>query len=148
MTDSPFDPNLFLNVQIEEAISTEYTPIPEADYTATIKNVSARQSNKDSKTYTMMDVEWKLDAPEAEDANGRPVRQSLFLDLNAGGTIDSGKGRNVQLGLLLQALGLNGQPWSPKGLEGRVARVKVKQRAGTGDYEGQTFSEVKAVSAL
>lgn len=148
---STFDPDLFQSMQQEAEFSTEVTPIPVDDYNAQISKIgSPRQStSNDGKVYTAWDISWKIDAPDkGEDAHERTVRQSIFLDLNDAGALDSGKGKNVQLGRLLEALKLNGKPWTPQGLVGNVARISVTQYAGKDKYEGTIFNDVKAVTAL
>ena len=55
-----------------------------------------------------------------------------------------GKGKNVALGRLREALGQNtpGKPWSFGMLVGQVAKVAVKHRITDA---GDTFAEVKRV---
>lgn len=149
---STFDPDLFQSMQQEAEFSTKTTPIPVADYNALLSKIGTpRQSTNQEtgKVSTIWDISWKIDAPEAgEDAHERTVRQSLFLDLDDTGKLDSGKGKNVQLGRLLEALNLNGKPWTPQGLVGNVARISVTQYAGKDKYEGTIFNDVKAVVAI
>ena len=57
-----------------------------------------------------------------------------------------GKGQNVGLGRLREAVGLNspGQPFAFSMLTGRVAKVVVKHRI----HEDKIFAEVKAVAKM
>ena len=139
-----FNPEEFMQTTTEEATSTEYVPIPEGEYNAVIDKVDGRETQKGS---PVMDVTWKLDAPDVEDAHEKIVRQSIFLDLSEGGALLTGKGQNVQLGRLRAALGQNtpGQAWAPSMLQGNVAVVTVKHRMGD---EGQIYNDVKHVAAL
>ena len=111
---SAFDPELFQNTTQEAEFSTEEIPVPEGEYNAAIASVKPRQGG-DS---VMLDLFWKIDSPGIEDADGRMSKQTIFLDINDGGQLDFGKGKNVQLGRLLAALNLNGKPWTPQGLKG------------------------------
>lgn len=138
-----FNPEAFLNTETSEATSTQYTPIPEGEYNAVIKSVTGRVTDSGK---AILDVMWTLDAEGNEEAHGRDVRQSVFLDITEGGALASGKGQNVPLGRLREAVGQNvpGQLWSPNQLPGNVALVSVKNR----QYEDQTFSDVKHVAPL
>lgn len=137
-----FDPDLFLNTQVSSEFSTQAVPIPDGEYAATIDTVTGRQA-KDS---TIMDILWQIIPVGNEAADNRKVRQSVFLELNDGGALDGGKGKNVQLGRLLEGLGINGQPWSPATLRGKVAKIKVTSRMGEGEHAGKTFHDVKGVT--
>lgn len=142
---STFNPETFLNTPVEAPLSTEYTPIPEGEYTAVIEKVEPRTVGQDSKP--VLDIVWRLDAPDSEDAHEKSVRQTIWLDVTAQGSLDYGKGKNVQLGRLRDAVGQNqpGQAWMPSMLVGNVARVSVKHRMGN---EGQIFADVKGVAKL
>jgi hypothetical protein len=136
-----FDPNLFVQSQNEGALSTQYVPIPEAEYTAVIDAIKARQA----KDNYILDVTWAIDSDEIRELTGmdKPtVRQSIFLDITPQGGLDIGKGKNVQLGRLREALGQNdGRPWSPNMLEGQVATIMVTQRLVDTDKDGNALPE-------
>lgn len=140
-----FDPDNFLNQETNEETSTEYTPIPEGEYQAVVDEVKGRQTDD----YTVLDVTWRLDKPEDEDAHGKTVRQSIFLDLTESGGIAGGKGKNVQLGRLRAAVNQNqpGQNWAPSHLLGQVALVSVKNVPSKKD-DGAIYSNIKGVAAL
>jgi len=142
---SQFDPDLFLSTQTASALDTQAVPVPEGEYNAVIKDVAARQV-KDS---IILDVRWAIDDANVAAVTGLTeptVRQSVFLDMTAGGGLDTSKGKNIQLGRLREALRQNiaGQPWAPAMLVGNVARVTVKHRIG-----GEAiYTAVKGVAAL
>lgn len=147
MDDSVFDPEIFLQGTIEDEFETEFTPVEPGDYQAAIVKVGSNSGNGTNGPWAVFNVTWGLNIPGSDD-DGRQVRQSIFLDLTDDGRLATGKNKNVQLGKLLDALGLKGQPWSPQQLEGRPATVNVENRVGEGKYEGQTFSEVKKVAMV
>ena len=96
----------------------------------------------------VLDVHWSIDDAGVKEATGRDdpqVRQSIFLDIDANGRLDVSKGRNLQLGRLREALGLNtpGIPFKFADISGKVARVLVKHRL---DAEGTTWADVKGVA--
>ena len=142
-----FNINEFMQTSTTDNMATEYAPVPEGEYPAVITKTEGRETKTGK---AIMDVFWKIDAPDAEDANERQVRQSIFLDMSDGGALLTGKGMNVQLGRLREAIGQNipGQPWAPSMLEGMVALILVKQRFGEGEYEGKVYVDVKGVTKL
>ncbi len=144
---SNFDESAFANMEIMGASSTEYVPVPEKDYVAMVDSVKFRVA-KESK---ILDVVWALDDPQAKEVTGmaKPtVRQSIFLDFD-GQSLDMGKGKNVQLGLLRDAVGLNdpSQPFRFTMLVGRPAKVSVKHRPDKEDPK-KVYTDVKGVTKL
>jgi hypothetical protein len=69
-----------------------------------------------------------------------------MLDLTPGGGLDLGKGKNVGLGRLREAVRLNdsSKPFSFAQLPGQAARVTVSHRIDGED----TYSEIKKVAPL
>jgi hypothetical protein len=147
---SSFDPDLFLNQETSESNATTFTPVPEGEFSARIEKVEAKVVGQSARP--VLNILWRIfDSPEATEATGMDepsVRQTVWLDVTASGGLDTGKGKNVQLGKLREALGQNvpGRAWNPGMLEGSVAMVKISHRAGQGD--GEVFADVKSVSAL
>lgn len=149
---SAFDPDSFLDAEVPADIATEYTPVPEFDAArAMIKpgSIKARQvTNKDTgHVSTILNFDWLIDEQEARDATGmdEPIaRSSLFIDLEDG-KIAKGTNKNVQLGILLEALGLLSEGFTFRMLEGQMGRVKIRHRFGD---EGQIYAEVKGVQPI
>ncbi len=148
MNASAFDPDLFMNAQMEGEMETEFSPVPVDDYMAQIAKIDLRPAEKDGKQYYPMDVLWKIEAPDNEIAHERLVKQTIFLDVSSSGGLSLGINKNVQLGKLREALGQNGpKAWAPNMLVGMAATIKVKHRIGTGKFEGRIFDEVESVAA-
>ena len=146
LNSSTFDPEMFMNQQTTDSNSTTYTPVPEKELQAYIKDVKAGTAGDKP----VLNVTWATDDAEAREATGMDeptVRQTIWLDLTPQGGLDMGKGKNVGLGKLREALGQNepGQPWAPGMLFGQAAMISVKHRAGK---DGEVFADVKAVAAL
>lgn len=147
-----FNPEQFLDMQVTEANDTKVIPVPVGEYTALIEEVKCRQwqSKKDpSMSGLTLDITWSVDDQNVKELLGRDkvtVKQGIMLDITESGTMDMGKGRNVGLGRLREALNLNtpGQPFAFSMLPGRVAKVAVSHRVD-GD---QIFAEVKSVAKL
>lgn len=147
---STFDVNAFQNSQYAEASSTEYVPVPEGEYPAVIDKYAIREA----KGNVILDLTWKIDDADvaAETGLDNPqVRQSIFLDVDENsGTLAFGKGKNVQLGRLREALNQNtsGQPWSFGMLLGQVAKIRTKHRIDSSSGTDITRVDVNAVVGL
>lgn len=149
-----FDPSAFLDATVNDANSTVSTPCPEGEYTAVAQEPVIRQwvSKDGMKSGVAVDINWEVDAggyPDVKEATGRDkvfVKQGLMLDTLPNGGLDMGKGMNVGLGRLREALGLNvaGKPFSFRQVAGQVAKISVKHRVD-GD---QVYADVKAVVKL
>lgn len=152
---SGFDPIGFLDSSTESSMSTSALPCPEGEYPATIKELKPRtwQSKKDpSLAGVALDVLWTIDDPNILQLMERKevtVKQGIMLDLTEQGGLDCGKGKNVALGRLREAVNLNqpGKPFSLNQLPGRAAKVLVKHRPDDRD-SSIIYAEVKGVTAL
>lgn len=150
-----FDADSFLSLTIDQPLETRVTPVPEGEYTASIKNVLARtgQSSKDGSEFLSMDVLWEIDdqTGAVKAATGRSpavVKQSLFIERSSNGGIATGAGANLRLGRLREAVGQNsGGPWAPSMLKGSVARVQVSHRLDKNDAS-IVYDEVSRVAKL
>lgn len=144
---STFDPDLFMNSETTDANDTSFVPVPEGEFTAAIESVEPRKAGDKP----VLEVKWAIDDQGVRDATGmqKPtVRQTIWLDVTEAGGLDGGKGKNIGLGKLREAVGQNkpGQRWAPGMLVGQVARVVVKHRSGK--EPGEVFADVKGVAAL
>ena len=146
-----FDPNTFLDMTMTDANSTVSTPVPEGEYIGIISGdpeVRTWQGRKDpTKSGLALDITWDVDDAAVKALLQRDritVKQGIMLDLNEGGGLDTGKGRNVSLGRLRDAVGLNqsGQPFNFRMLAGKVAKIAIKHRID-GDA---IYAEVKGVA--
>jgi hypothetical protein len=148
---STFDPNAFMNASITEANDTQYVPFPEGEYSASIDKVEPKVVGQENPR-PILNVTWKSSDPDVQTATGRAensVRQTIWLDVTESGGLDFGKGKNVQLGKLRDALNQNrpGQAWAPGMLVGGMAKVKVKHSIDRRD--GVTINaEVAGVTKL
>ena len=153
--NSIFDPAMLMDQQFADANSTVRLPIPEGEFPAVIKETKLRvvNSKDQTKTYLFLEVTWDLDSQELKDQLDRTdvtCRQSIILDCTSDGRIDMGKGKNIGLGRLREALGMNvpGQPFSFSMLAGAgPAKVSVKHRAAENDPE-IVYDEVRGVAKL
>jgi hypothetical protein len=147
-----FDADTLLNTDVSDAASTEYVPIPIGEWTGIIQSVGAKEvtSQKNGEIYRFLEVQYTIDDQEVKDETqmSEPkCRQSMILDFTEAGTLDLGKGKNVNLGRLREACSQNepGKAWNFNMLVGQAVKVSVKHR--TGD-EGQIYAEIKGVAKL
>lgn len=149
---SIFDPEAFLDSTVSDSNDTVLIPVPAGEYVAVIKSIKARtwtKSDDPSKGGVALDVVWTIDDSNVAAVTGRPensVQQSIMLDTTPTGGLDMGKGKNVGLGRLREALGKNeaGQPFSFNQLPGLAARVTVVHEP----YKDDIFAKVKGVARL
>lgn len=144
---SDFNPDTFMTEEQTGELETTYTPIPEGEYTAIIKDVQANTTPNGS---PKMEVMWLMDDQEVRDFTGMEeptCRQTVWLDLDGNGKLALGANKNIGLGKLREALGQNdGSPWSPSMLIGQPARVLIRQ-SPSGKGDGVIYANVVQVTA-
>ena len=145
-----FDADQFLNSSVTGSNSTQVIPVPMGDYQGVIEKVVPRQwrSKDGTQTGLSLDVTWLIEDQDVKEFLGRDTvscKQGIMLDIANGG-LDMAPGKNVGLGRLREACGLNdgNAAFSFHSLPGQMARVSVKHRI----VEEDTFAEVKAVAKL
>jgi hypothetical protein len=146
---SMFDIAAFSNATFDQPNDTVMVPCPEGEFVGVIEKPEIRPwKQKDGdKSGLALDYMVAIDDPKVTEVTGRKptrVRGGVMLDLTDAGGLDFGKGKNVGLGKLREAVGLNqaGQPFSFNMLAGQMIRAKISTRVD-GD---RMFDEVKAVS--
>lgn len=147
LLNTAFDPDQFSQMPVEEANATVFIPVDEGEYPAVIEKKEFRTIEKSGQV--VLDISWNLDDAAQKERTGREklqVRQSIFIDRTPQGSLDMGAGKNVGLGRLREALGLNvpGQAFTFSMLEGKAARVKTKNRK----VDEDVFTDVKGVTRL
>lgn len=124
-----FDPDTFLNIEVDQPMETKYTPVPEDTYQAFIEEIIVR----DAKGTPVLDVVWDIPSEELRENLGLEkvlVRQSIFIDIDDDGRILFGPNQNVRLGNLRAALNQNKKgKWSFRSLIGAgpcMIKVSIK----------------------
>ena len=148
---SNFDPNLFLDASTTEA-ATKRPELPVQDYPATVEDITFRvsQGKKDpSKTYTFMDIKFKIEVPSHLVSKGIPevvvITGGVGVD-TVGSALDWSPGKNRQLARYREALDMNkpGVAFSPRAMIGRQIKVRIKHEL----YEGNIQERIDSVSKL
>ena len=145
-----FDANAFMQATFEGENDTVRIPIPAEEWDAIAEKVDLSQwTSKDgSKSGLKLTILWEIMSDEVREITGRSknvVRQDIMLDLTDDARLDMGKGMNVALGKLRQAVGLNtpGEAFSFPMIQGRNAKIKVKHEM----YENEIQAKVGGVIA-
>jgi hypothetical protein len=147
-----FNPDKFLESTTTDASSTSRNPVPEGEYKATVDDLEVRNVETKRGERQILRILWEIHDDEAKAATGLDrviVRQDLWLDLNDRGGLDTGKGKNVSLGRVREALGQNtpGEAWNPGMLKGAgPALLVVIERP---DHASDAiYNDVKSVGRL
>lgn len=148
------DLDAILGQNIDGELSTKTDPLPADDWIARIDKVEARKlDGKDGKDdRVILTVFWAITESDKLMALDPPrdsftVRQDIWLDLDSRGAVATGKGQNIGLGRLYEALGMNEGSRNIRSLAGNVAVIKTGVRANKEKPE-DLYTEVKAVSPL
>lgn len=146
-----FDPNTFLNQTVDSALDTKVVPCPAGEYLALAEKVDIKTwSSKDgSSSGLKLEILWDIQDEAVKALLGRDsvkVNQQQILDLTEEGGLDVGKGKNVGLGRIREALGLNvpGEPFAFPMLQGRMATVTVSHRINGEDIHAEIKKIAKA----
>lgn len=147
-----FNPEQFLDMQVTESNDTKLTPVPVGEYNAIAEKVEVKSWQKrddPSVSGLKLAITWNIDDEAVKQLLGRDkvsARQDIMLDLTEAGGLDMGKGKNVGLGRVREAVGLNvpGQPFSFTMVTGRLAKIKIAHRVDGEDV----YSEVKGVAKI
>jgi len=149
MTTS-FDPATFLNQTFEGQLDTKMIPCPAGEYLALADKVEVKTwSSKDgSSSGLKLEIIWDIQDENVKkllDRDSVKVKQDQMLDLTETGALDMGKGKNIGLGRIREALGMNnkGEPFAFSMIAGRMAKVIVSHRPVGEDL----FPEIKKIAA-
>lgn len=129
-----FDPTDFMNAAVTGANDTSIPPVPINEYQAFIEKLEGpkvfpiTKGDRAGQDLVKLEAWIKIIAPGVENADGRLVKRDLILDIAADGkSLDMGKGKNIDLGQIREATGLNDptQPFSMPMLVGRQLKVLI-----------------------
>jgi hypothetical protein len=133
MSAAAWDPNQFLNQPQTGNLQTKYIRVEPGEYPAVIQKLDYRTLPKKDKPQELshiLDVIYVVDDARQREVTGMAeptVRQSIFLDI-VDGKLDRSTNKNVALGKLLEAVGLNDRAeWTFNDLPGRACFIAVTQ---------------------
>jgi hypothetical protein len=144
-----FDPATFLNQSYDEALDTKVIPCPVGEYLGLAEKVDVKTwAAKDgSSSGLKLVILWDIQDDSVKQLLGRDtvkVGQDQMLDLTETGQLDFGKGKNVGLGRIREALGLNvpGEAFAFSMIQGRLATCLVSHRIVGED----AYAEIKKIT--
>lgn len=129
-----FDPNSFLSQKIEQELDTVIIPCPEGDYVGIISKLDVRTwTKKDDPTVTGVNLDILVKISNNENVleecgvDEITVRGGIKLDIDdTGKSLAFGKGKNVSLGKVMEAAGLNDGDSDINSLLNQPILVRVK----------------------
>ena len=158
---SMFDPNAFLDLAITEAFERR-PALPVRDYPTLIQEVTARQwTSKDKyndngtlKSGVAYDLTLVVQVPlDIKEQIGLKtdtltIKDSVMVDLNANGGLDTSPGANRQLRNYREALDMNkpGQAFRAREMAGRMVLLRIKHEEypiGSGNLQEKPASVAK-----
>lgn len=149
-----FDAEAFQNAVISETNSTRTLPWPVGEYTGTIKKAEIRsgtisRGERTGQPWAGLSVQVEVDRSFLPEGVSSLASGMVMLDLTDAGGLDMRPGRNVNLGRLREAAGLNqpGQAFSFPMLEGRTVKITTGVRVDKDDPELQ-YTEIKGYKAV
>lgn len=155
-----FNPELFLNMTFDESNSTELLPVPDGEYIATSDPITEKSfleydiknGDRAGQKGRSLIVVWNINDEDGvlKALLGRSptARQNIMLSIKPNGDMDFGKGQNVELGRLREAMGQNGSgtPWSFAMLGGKVGKIAIKTTLNAKDQK--MYTNVTKVAKL
>lgn len=146
---STFDPESFMTESTEAAMDTVVVPCPAGTYQAQIDDVKVREVEINGEKRYPMDVSYNVLDDAVRNELGREkviVRQTVWLDIDpVTGALDYSKGKNVGLGKLRAACGMNvqGKAFAPIQLKDQTLTIVTGLRPDKNDPETK-YAEVKS----
>lgn len=128
-----FNAEEFLSTAFETKLDDKFNQVDEGEYNVNIgvgdKDIEVKKGEKDGKPWAQAAVRYEILDPtgEIEKKLGRKptITHYFFLDVTPDGKLDTSPQKNVRLGQLLTATGLNGSRWSFTALKGKQIKIKV-----------------------
>lgn len=139
-----FNPDTFMSQTIEESFEDTRSVIPPGEYMVNIDDITPTVIGAENRP--ILRVRFVIVNSGDDELDGRVLSHIVWLDLDSSGALMTGKDKNIGLGQLLTALGLNGKPFSPGQFIGQVVVVQVynKVNKNSGEQEAAVARVVAA----
>lgn len=147
------DMSSLLNAPTGGPLSTKIEVCPEGEFKFVVDDSDKAFKINEVKTKDglrhILNVSFKVLDDDVRTKLGREnvfCPMKIWLDLDAAGNLDMSKGKNVGLGRLMDAFGLNDGTTPPAALRGRGPVIgKVKH---TSNEKGDIFAEVERIAKI
>ena len=152
MPKSAFDPDQFLNQEVNANFESEYTPVPEGEFEAQVSKVDvssyvAKSDEFEGQDRPILKLTWRINDPGVTEETGieEPrVTQAIFLDYRDG-VLEEGANKNIMLGRLIELGNIKKDGFRLTDLEGVSCIVKVKHRMSD---DNRPMAEVRDVTEI
>lgn len=147
------DMTSLLNAPTGGPLSTKIEACPEGEFKLVVDDSDKAFKIHEVKTRDglrqILNVSFKVLDDDIRTKLGREnifVPMKIWLDLDAAGNLDMSRGKNIGLGRLMEAFGLNDGTTPPAALKGRGPIIgKIKH---TTNDKGDTFAEVERIAKI
>jgi hypothetical protein len=141
-----FNAEAFKASAVSDVNADRFTPIPEGEYRGVITKTDVAAGESARGPWARYDVTVEVTDPQTQEL--RSVRGGLMLDLNESGGLATGPNKNIKLGQLRTAIGLNtpGKPFNWSDPIGKSVVILVSHRADKEDVT-KVYEDVKAFRA-
>lgn len=141
-----------MNQAFGTKLDEERELVPEGEYLAQVDRVEEPQMKTSQKgnTFWTQTLLWSILDQAVLSSISRDkatVRQQIFLDFNDDGSFATGKQKNIAVGQINAALGMNDGTGSPARWVGGTARVKVSHRSDERNPERKYVEIVRVAKA-
>lgn len=148
---SLFDPSTFLDVEVTGEMETKRVPFPIGRYNFQITKISVKEGtieegDRKGDKWRAFELTCTALAGQKDPLTGETLekltgndtpssRYSGYLDINSSGALELGPGRNIDLGRIRAATGLNSptMPFKIKMLQGQVFNGEIYHRPNPKD---------------
>lgn len=145
-----FDSASFLNSALGGSNATRRDPLPAGETTGQITKIDLVSGEKDGRAWYKLNSTIELnDSSYLASANREraTITYGIMLDMNEGGGVAMGPNKNVQLGKLREACGVNQPGKTLNDMVGQFIRVVISHRPDKDD-PSVIYDDVKAVAKL
>lgn len=150
-----FNADDLMNDSVSDAMDTKFIAIPPGEWTAIIDKLELKSdvSKKTGEAYLVCNITWSITDDSVKKAVGlekATIRQSFFPDITEAGKLDYSKGKNVALGRIREAVGMNkpGESFNLGMLNGAGPALIHVVATPARDGSGEIYSNVKSVGKL
>lgn len=148
-----FDAQALLNATSTEANATRLDPAPVGTYTGQVAKVDVKSgvSQKTGEVWCRLELYLESEDPKLDQIGmkKKTFRADALLELDANGGVATGSGKNVSLGRMREACGLN-QPGSPFSLgmfQGQMFKFDVSHEPDAKDPT-MIYERVKGLRSM
>lgn len=155
-----FDADSFMQTTVDAPMATEMASTPEGEFRVVIgevnstalKSIAVTKKDGTKEDRQVLSIPFIIRDQEINKKSDRETivhYETFWLDFTSEGKLDTGEGKNVNLGRLRAVIDQNVPGWSPLHLSNAGPfMIAVKHKAGTGNNEGKTFVNISKYAKI